>query len=94
MKSFHTEKLWYPEALYGRHPSALRMSILPERCQDRSLAKHLLACALASLKANGSHGVYVEVNPSDKTMLEFYTKLGFFDLRHTSETLIVLGRIM
>jgi len=91
--SFHNEEQWYPEILYPRYPSLLHVCILPEKIQDLSLAKHLLACALSALKGAGSTGVYTEVNPSDKAMLELYTKLGFFDLHHRGNVMI-LGRLI
>jgi protein O-GlcNAcase/histone acetyltransferase len=57
-----------------------------------------LACVLAALKANGSHGVYCQLNGSEKHLLEFYSKLGFAevqvppDLQDLSSRDLFMGR--
>ncbi|XP_078588482.1 protein O-GlcNAcase-like isoform X1 [Branchiostoma floridae x Branchiostoma japonicum] len=96
INSFHNYKVYLPPNLYKRFPSLLRMSLLPQfLMDDPGVAKNMMACLFAALKANGSSGVYCEVNIGDKRMLEFYTKMGFFDvpmLDEYSEEVLILGR--
>lgn len=59
------------------YPSLLTVQVLP-RVTDPSPAKRMISQLLSSLKNSGSAGVLCEVRHSDRTMLDFYTKLGSF----------------
>ncbi|XP_071827558.1 protein O-GlcNAcase-like isoform X2 [Apostichopus japonicus] len=92
--SFHDAKEEIPESVSSRFPSLLRLDVLPS-VQDAGVTKNLLACVLSALKSNGSCGALVEVLVGERNQLEFYTKLGFFELPKTdftSEDSIYLGR--
>jgi len=91
---FHSPKLEeVPDAIHTQHPSVMTCSLLPS-VMDQSVAKRLVICLLAALRANGSFGVYVPVSAQDRALLEFYSKLGFVELSHgTSADTIYLGRI-
>lgn len=94
ISSFHNYKCTMPEEVYKHHPSVVRMGIL-STVSDLSVPKRLLACVLSTLKANGSHGLFSEVNVGDKTVLEFYSKLGFLEISlpsYTCEDTFYLGR--
>ncbi|XP_064629897.1 protein O-GlcNAcase-like isoform X2 [Lineus longissimus] len=94
--SFYEKRNRPSEDLYARYPSQIRIDVLPERLDDASTVKRLLACVLSALKANGSHGVHCEVCVGDKHIVEFYTKLGFFDvsgmISHIPENTMILAR--
>lgn len=79
MNSFHAHPVTVPDVVYKHHPSRVTMSMLPS-ILDPSVSKRLLACVLAALKANGSHGVFSEVTVGDKNIVDFYTKLGFLEI--------------
>lgn len=64
-----------PEVIYKNHPSLLNLSPMYSLCI--SVAKRMLACVIAALKANGSKGVYCRIVHEDKKSLDFYIKLGF-----------------
>ncbi|XP_074640311.1 protein O-GlcNAcase-like isoform X2 [Tubulanus polymorphus] len=96
--SLYEDKMQISDGLYQHYPSVIRMDILPERIDDPAVVKRLLACVLAALKANGSHGVHTEVSVGDRQIFDFYTRLGFFDctgsLVPVPEDVAVLGRII
>ncbi|XP_037504364.1 protein O-GlcNAcase isoform X2 [Rhipicephalus sanguineus] len=79
MNSFHSRAVKVPDIVYKHHPSRVTISMLPSII-DSSVSKRLLACVLAALKANGSHGVFSQVTMGDKNVVEFYTKLGFLEI--------------
>lgn len=79
VNSFHAHPITVPDVVYKHHPSRVTMSMLPS-ILDPSVSKRLLACVLAALKANGSHGVFSEVTVGDKNIVDFYTKLGFLEI--------------
>ncbi|XP_062849403.1 protein O-GlcNAcase [Trichomycterus rosablanca] len=93
--SLHEEQD-YPDSLLYHFPSQLRLEALPELV-DCSVSRSLLTSLLAALKANGSQGVFCEVQPTDRLKLEFLTKLGFLEIvrgeTHSTEGLI-LGRLL
>ncbi|XP_033119405.1 protein O-GlcNAcase-like isoform X2 [Anneissia japonica] len=92
--SFHNHKPFRPVNMFQRFPSLLTLSVLPT-VEDQGVLKNLLACILSALKANGSRGAYSEVLKSDHAMIDFYKKLGFFDVPLTdnrSEDFVILGR--
>ena len=79
-----------PDWVLKSHPSVIRIDLL-NHVTDASVAKRLLAVALAALKANGSTGVYARGNPSCKPFIEHYTKLGFQQItRPPSATTVVI----
>ncbi|XP_077355757.1 protein O-GlcNAcase [Festucalex cinctus] len=69
----------YPDSLLYHFPSQLRLDTLPELV-DISVSRTLLVTLLVALKANGSQGVFCEVQPTDSQRLEFLTKLGFLEI--------------
>ena len=94
--SFHTDKAGVSDDIYTRFPSLLRIDLLKERCSEQSAARWGLACVIAALKTNGSHGVHAEIPVGDKNILEFYTKLGFFEvpLGSLQEGIVIMGRVI
>ncbi|XP_075303485.1 LOW QUALITY PROTEIN: protein O-GlcNAcase [Anarrhichthys ocellatus] len=86
----------YPDTLLYHFPSQLRLDALPELV-DVSVSRTLLTALLAALKANGSQGVFCEVQPTDRHRLEFLTKLGFLEILRgeaRSREGVVLGRML
>ncbi|XP_058480951.1 protein O-GlcNAcase isoform X1 [Solea solea] len=86
----------YPDSLLYHFPSQLRLDALPELV-DISISRTLLIALLTALKANGSQGVFCEVQPTDRQRLEFLTKLGFLEILRgeaRSREGVVLGRLL
>uniref|UniRef100_A0A3P9HZE9 protein O-GlcNAcase n=1 Tax=Oryzias latipes TaxID=8090 RepID=A0A3P9HZE9_ORYLA len=86
----------YPDSLLHHFPSQVRLDALPELV-DISVSRTLLTALLAALKANGSQGVFCEVQPTDRQRLEFLTKLGFLEILRgeaRSREGVVLGRLL
>lgn len=86
----------YPESLLYHFPSQLRLDALPELV-DVSVSRTLLTALLTALKANGSQGVFCEVQPTDRQRLEFLTKLGFLEILRgeaRSREGVVMGRLL
>ncbi|KAM8899126.1 protein O-GlcNAcase [Spinachia spinachia] len=86
----------YPDSLLYHFPSQLRLDALPELV-DVSVSRTLLTALLTALKANGSPGVFCEVQPTDRQRLEFLTKLGFLEILRgeaRSREGVVLGRLL
>uniref|UniRef100_A0A8C5H5R4 protein O-GlcNAcase n=1 Tax=Gouania willdenowi TaxID=441366 RepID=A0A8C5H5R4_GOUWI len=86
----------YPDSLLYHFPSQLRLDALPELV-DISVSRILLTSLLTALKANGSQGVFCEVQPTDRQRLEFLTKLGFLEILRgeaRSREGVVLGRLL
>uniref|UniRef100_A0A8C9ZYS2 Si:dkey-183c6.8 n=1 Tax=Sander lucioperca TaxID=283035 RepID=A0A8C9ZYS2_SANLU len=86
----------YPDSLIYHFPSQLRLDALPELV-DVSVSRTLLTALLTALKANGSQGVFCEVQPTDRQRLEFLTKMGFLEILRgeaRSREGVVLGRLL
>ncbi|XP_067381198.1 protein O-GlcNAcase isoform X2 [Channa argus] len=86
----------YPDSLLYHFPSQLRLDALPELV-DISVSRTLLTSLLTALKANGSQGVFCEVQPTDRQRLEFLTKLGFLEILRgeaRNREGVVLGRLL
>lgn len=86
----------YPDSLLYHFPSQLRLDALPELV-DASVSRTLLTSLLTALKANGSQGVFCEVQPTDRQRLEFLTKLGFLEILRgeaRSREGVVMGRLL
>lgn len=86
----------YPDSLLYHFPSQLRLDALPELV-DISVSRTLLTALLTALKANGSQGVFCEVQPTDRQRLEFLTKLGFLEILRgeaRSREGVVMGRLL
>ncbi|KAJ8007832.1 hypothetical protein DPEC_G00098290 [Dallia pectoralis] len=86
----------FHDSILYHFPSQLHLDAMPDLV-DVSVTRCLLTALLTALKANGSQGVFCEVQPTDRTRLEFLTKLGFLeiprgDARHREE--MVLGRLL
>ncbi|XP_054273322.1 protein O-GlcNAcase isoform X2 [Macrosteles quadrilineatus] len=94
IKWFHSPMLEdVPDSIHTQHPSVMSCSLL-STVFDQSVAKRLIICLLAALRANGSFGVYVPVSSQDRALLEFYSKLGFVELSQgASQETMYLGRI-
>ncbi|XP_053437203.1 protein O-GlcNAcase-like [Nycticebus coucang] len=94
MLSFHEEQEMLPETFLANFPSLIKMDI-HRKVTDPSVAKSMMACLLSSLKANGSWGAFCEVRPDDTRILEFYSKLGYFEIAKTEgfpKDVVILGR--
>ncbi|XP_041937485.1 protein O-GlcNAcase [Alosa sapidissima] len=86
----------YPDSLLYHFPSQLRLDALPELV-DCSVSRSLLTALLTALKANGSRGVFCEVQPMDQLRMEFLTKLGFLEILRVEASAregLVLGRLL
>ncbi|XP_036192111.1 protein O-GlcNAcase isoform X4 [Myotis myotis] len=94
MLSFHEEQEVLPETFLANFPSLIKVDI-HKKVTDPSVAKSMMACLLSSLKANGSRGAFCEVRPDDKRILEFYSKLGCFEIAKMEgfpKDVVILGR--
>ncbi|XP_030058715.1 protein O-GlcNAcase [Microcaecilia unicolor] len=94
MLSFHEEQEVLPDTFLANFPSLIKMDI-HKKVTDPSVAKSMMACLLSSLKANGSRGAFCEVRPDDKRILDFYSKLGCFEIAKMEgfpKDVIILGR--
>uniref|UniRef100_A0A8C4VU96 Protein O-GlcNAcase n=3 Tax=Gopherus evgoodei TaxID=1825980 RepID=A0A8C4VU96_9SAUR len=94
MLSFHEEQEVLPETFLANFPSLIKIDI-HKKVTDPSVAKSMMACLLSSLKANGSRGAFCEVRPDDKRILEFYSKLGCFEIAKMEgfpKDVVILGR--
>ncbi|XP_065263692.1 protein O-GlcNAcase isoform X2 [Emys orbicularis] len=94
MLSFHEEQEVLPETFLANFPSLIKLDI-HKKVTDPSVAKSMMACLLSSLKANGSRGAFCEVRPDDKRILEFYSKLGCFEIAKMEgfpKDVVILGR--
>ncbi|XP_076831496.1 protein O-GlcNAcase [Brachyhypopomus gauderio] len=94
MLSFHEEEEGLPESFLSNFPSLIKVDI-QAKVTDPSVAKSMMGCLLSSLKANGSHGAFCEVRQMDKRMLDFYGKLGCFEVAKMEgfpKDVIIMGR--
>lgn len=91
---FHNFKYDYPQEVLNTHPSIMVCSVLKEQCNaDSSLPKRLVTVLLAALRSNGSFGVHVCINTTDRFMHQFYSKLGFSEIfEDTTNGRVYLGR--
>ncbi|KAK7140018.1 hypothetical protein R3I94_012586 [Phoxinus phoxinus] len=94
MLSFHEEEEVLPESFLSNFPSLIKVDI-HAKVTDPSVAKSMMGCLLSSLKANGSHGAFCEVRQMDKRKLDFYSKLGCFEVAKMEgfpKEVILMGR--
>ncbi|KAM6956446.1 protein O-GlcNAcase [Aplochiton taeniatus] len=94
MLSFHEEEEGLPETFLSNFPSLIKVDI-HAKVTDPSVAKSMMGCLLSSIKANGSHGAFCEVRQTDKRMLDFYSKLGCFEVAKMEgfpKDIIIMGR--
>ncbi|KAM9324809.1 protein O-GlcNAcase [Gastrophryne carolinensis] len=94
MLSFHEEQEILPDTFLANFPSLIKVDI-HKKVTDPSVAKGMMGCLLSSLKANGSRGAFCEVRPDDKRILDFYSKLGCFEIAKMEgfpKDIIILGR--
>ncbi|XP_051945866.1 protein O-GlcNAcase-like [Xyrauchen texanus] len=94
MLSFHEEEEGLPESFLTNFPSLIKVDI-HAKVTDPSVAKSMMGCLLSSLKANGSNGAFCEVRQMDKRMLDFYSKLGCFEVAKMEgfpKDVIMMGR--
>ncbi|OCT71690.1 protein O-GlcNAcase [Xenopus laevis] len=94
MLSFHEEQEILPDSFLANFPSLIKVDI-HKKVTDPSVAKGMMGCLLSSLKANGSRGAFCEVRPDDTRILDFYSKLGFFEIAKMEgfpKDIVILGR--
>jgi len=93
ISSFHSHKGYNSDFLQKMYPSLVRLDMLPGRCHD-AIARHALACAVAALKTNGSHGIYAEVHVGDRATVDRYAALGMKELTDVGvpEDLVIVAR--
>lgn len=91
--SLHSHKSYESENLRKSYPSLVRIDMLPGRCHD-GIARMALACTVAALKTNGSHGIYAEINVGDRNTVERYSALGFKEFQDpcVPEDLVIVAR--
>uniref|UniRef100_A0A3Q2YCJ2 Protein O-GlcNAcase n=1 Tax=Hippocampus comes TaxID=109280 RepID=A0A3Q2YCJ2_HIPCM len=92
--SFHEEEEGLPESFLSNFPSLIKVDI-HAKVTDPSVAKSMMGCLLSSLKANGSQGAFCKVRQTDKRMLDFYSKLGCFEVAKMEgfpKDVIIMGR--
>lgn len=94
--SFYNETLDVKDEVAQCYPSVLRLDVLTHRILDPAIPRRLLACAMCVLKAAGSHGVHTKLNISDKYLVDFYAKLGFFSITTSDgpDDIIYMGRLI
>lgn len=81
IRHFHRFKYDCPPAVLATHPSIMTCCVLKEQfCADQSMAKRLVTVLLAALRSSGSAGVHACINPADRFLHQFYSKLGFVEL--------------
>ncbi|XP_041646297.1 protein O-GlcNAcase isoform X2 [Cheilinus undulatus] len=94
MLSFHEEEEGLPDSFLSNFPSLIKVDI-HGKVTDPSVAKSMMGCLLSSLKANGSRGAFCKVRQTDKRMLDFYSKLGCFEVAKMEgfpKDVIIMGR--
>lgn len=93
MCGFHSHKSFNCELVQSTYPSIMRVDMLPDRCHD-GIARHTLACAVAALKTNGSHGIYAEIHVGDRNMVERYSALQLKEVQlpELPDDLVVVAR--
>ncbi|XP_068423749.1 protein O-GlcNAcase [Clinocottus analis] len=94
MLSFHEEEEGLPDTFLSNFPSLIKVDI-HAKVTDPSVAKSMMGCLLSSLKANGSLGAFCQVRQTDKRMLDFYSKLGCFEVSKMDgfpKDVIIMGR--
>uniref|UniRef100_A0A3Q0T564 Protein O-GlcNAcase n=1 Tax=Amphilophus citrinellus TaxID=61819 RepID=A0A3Q0T564_AMPCI len=94
MLSFHEEEEGLPDSFLSNFPSLIKVDI-HAKVTDPSVAKSMMGCLLSSLKANGSRGAFCKVRQPDKRMLDFYSKLGCFEVAKMEgfpKDVIIMGR--
>ncbi|XP_074501851.1 protein O-GlcNAcase isoform X1 [Sebastes fasciatus] len=94
MLSFHEEEEGLPDSFLSNFPSLIKVDI-HAKVTDPSVAKSMMGCLLSSLKANGSLGAFCQVRQTDKRMLDFYSKLGCFEVAKMEgfpKDVILMGR--
>nr|XP_029134990.1 LOW QUALITY PROTEIN: protein O-GlcNAcase [Labrus bergylta] len=94
MLSFHEDEEGLPESFLSNFPSLIKVDI-QGKVTDPSVAKSMMGCLLSSLKANGSQGAFCKIRQTDKRMLDFYSKLGCFEVATMEgfpKDVIIMGR--
>uniref|UniRef100_A0A669BXZ2 protein O-GlcNAcase n=1 Tax=Oreochromis niloticus TaxID=8128 RepID=A0A669BXZ2_ORENI len=92
--TFHEEEEGLPDSFLSNFPSLIKVDI-HAKVTDPSVAKSMMGCLLSSLKANGSRGAFCKVRQTDKRMLDFYSKLGCFEVAKMEgfpKDIIIMGR--
>ncbi|XP_072192360.1 protein O-GlcNAcase-like isoform X3 [Excalfactoria chinensis] len=76
---FHMKPVAVPLPVLRRFPSLVQLDTAL-RVQDVGASLSLAVSLLSALRANGSRGVFCQVNAADHQQLSFYNKLGFVAL--------------
>ncbi|CAN9509923.1 unnamed protein product [Ophioblennius macclurei] len=63
--------------LLGEFPSLVSVQVLP-RVTDPAPARRMIGQLMSSVRISGSRGAFCDLRPSDRRMIDFYTKLGSF----------------
>ena len=63
----------------GRHPSHLHINLLP-RLQGRGVGRAMIERWLACVRALGSTGAHLGVDPANTRALKFYPTVGWREL--------------
>ena len=79
-----------PEAVVGDYPAHLHIDLL-ERTRGLGLGRILVERQLASLRARGVRGVYLDVATDNANAIAFYEHLGFAVV-HRMDTSILMAR--
>lgn len=79
MLSFYEEQEVLLEIFFVNFFFLIKMDIY-KKVIDLSVVKSMMVCFLFLLKVNGFWGVFCEVRLDDKRILEFYSKLGCFEI--------------
>jgi len=95
MASFHNHEVYLSEAVRAQFPSLV--SVGQTQHEDPSAIRRCLAAACASLRANGSHGMHLEIPTTESDdHAQHYRKLGFMDINGLAtpptDTVNVFGR--
>ncbi len=76
-----------PEYLAG-YPGHLHIDLLPE-AQNRGFGKKLILRFVEAMKQKGVNAIHLGVGLGNTNAIEFYRKLGFFDIKKESGTLFM-----
>ena len=93
---FYNYTSYTDEKLLSRFPSMVRVDLLPQGKEDPTAHRRLLATVVATLRTNGSQGIYTELQVGDQNMIDECTKLQFYSVPLTDvpEDRVILGRVI
>jgi ribosomal protein S18 acetylase RimI-like enzyme len=85
---FWPERMLIPEV--DEYPAHLHVDLLPH-LQGRGLGRELIGALSEALRARGVPGLHLTMDPANTAARAFYDRLGFGELRSSSEGSTVLG---